>query len=58
MAQQPDSLAFRFALVLALAVIVLALTTWAAPLKKPASDSAAPITPTEAVYRPQYWIAY
>jgi hypothetical protein len=53
MAQQPDSLEFRFALVLALAVIVLALTTWAAPLK-PASDSAAPITPTEAVYRPQY----
>ncbi len=53
MAQQPDSLAFRFALVFALAVIVLALTTWAAP-PKPANDSAAPIPPTEAVYRPQY----
>ena len=31
MARQPDSLGFRFALVLALAVIVLALTTWLGP---------------------------
>jgi hypothetical protein len=31
MAQEPDSLAFRFAVVLALAVIVLMVTTWAAP---------------------------
>ena len=31
MAQEPDSLAFRFAVVLALAVIVLILATWAAP---------------------------
>ena len=30
MAQEPDSLAFRFAVVLALAVIVLLVTTWAA----------------------------
>jgi hypothetical protein len=40
MAQKPDSLAFRFAVVLALAVIVLLITTWAAP---PANDTAAPI---------------
>ena len=51
MAQEPDSLAFRFAVVLALAVIVLMVTTWAAPLK-PASDSALP--PSEAAYRPQF----
>jgi hypothetical protein len=31
MAQEPDSLAFRFAVVLTLAVIVLMVTTWAAP---------------------------
>jgi len=31
MAQEPDSLAFRFAVVLALALIVLAATMWAAP---------------------------
>jgi F0F1-type ATP synthase membrane subunit b/b' len=30
MAQEPDSLAFRFAVVLALALIVLILATWAA----------------------------
>ena len=38
MAQLPDSLGFRFALVLALAVIVLALTTWlewAGPISQP-----------------------
>jgi small neutral amino acid transporter SnatA (MarC family) len=32
MAQKTDSLAFRFAVVLALAVIVLLVTTWAAPI--------------------------
>ncbi len=31
MAQEPDSLAFRFAAVLELVVIVLLVTTWAAP---------------------------
>jgi hypothetical protein len=31
MAQEPDSLAFRFAVVLALALIVLILATWTAP---------------------------
>jgi hypothetical protein len=40
------------ALVLALAVIVLALTTWVAA--KSASKWAAPIPPSEAIYRSQY----
>jgi hypothetical protein len=31
MAQNPDSLAFRFAVVLALVVIVLAVTSWGGP---------------------------
>jgi hypothetical protein len=52
MARQPDSLAFRFALVLALAVIVLALTTWLAP--QSASKWATPIAPSEPVYRAQH----
>jgi hypothetical protein len=51
MAQKPDSLAFRFAVVLALAVIVLLVTTWAAP---PANDTAAPIPGSDAIYRAQH----
>ena len=31
MAQEPDRLAFRFGVVIAVAVIVLAIMTWAAP---------------------------
>jgi hypothetical protein len=50
MARQPDSLGFRFALVLALAVIVLALTTWLGT----ASKWAAPIPASEPVYRAQH----
>jgi len=50
MAQKPDSLAFRFAVVLASAVIVLLITTWAAP---PANDTAAPIC-SDAIYRAQH----
>jgi hypothetical protein len=57
MAQEPDRLAFRFGVVLAMAAIVLAIATWAAP-PKPASESAAPIAPSEAVYRPQYLNLY
>jgi hypothetical protein len=52
MARQPDSLAFRFALVFALAVIVLALTTWVAP--KRVSEWAAPLPPSEPIYRAQH----
>jgi hypothetical protein len=46
MAQEPDSLAFRFAVVLALALIVLAATMWAAP------PNAAPHS--DAIYRAQH----
>jgi hypothetical protein len=51
MAQEPDSLAFRFAVVLALALIVLAATMWAPP--NAANDTAVPI-PTDAIYRAQH----
>ena len=52
MAQEPDSLAFRFAVVLALALIILAATMWAAP-PNAAKDKAVPI-PTDAIYRAQH----
>src|SRR5262249_61565746 len=54
MARQPDSLGFRFALVLALAVIVLALTTWLGP--KVMSEWAAPAS--EPIYRAQHLNLY
>ena len=51
MALQPHRLEFKphrfefiFAMVLAMAVTILAITTWAAPLN-PDNDSAAPIPP-------------
>jgi hypothetical protein len=53
MAQERDSLAFRFAVVLALAVIVLLVTTWAAP-PHPANDRATPIPRSDAIYRAQH----
>ena len=52
MAQEPDSLAFRFAVVLALAVSVLVLMMLATPPKL-ATNSAVPLPPSEAGYRPQ-----
>ena len=52
MAREPDSLAFRFAVVLALAMSVLVLMTLAAPPKL-ANNLAASLPPSEAVYRPQ-----
>jgi hypothetical protein len=57
MTQKPDSLAFRFGVVLAVAVIVLTIITWAAP---PNSESAAaePIPPREVIYRPQHLNLY
>jgi hypothetical protein len=48
---EPDSLAFRFAVVLALAAIVLLVTTLAAPL---ANDTATPIPRSDAIYRAQH----
>ena len=56
MAQKPG-LALSLGIVVAIAVIVLAITTWAAP-PNPESDSVAPIPPSEAVYRPQYLNLY
>ena len=53
MAQQPDSLAFRVAVVLALAVIVVLVTTWTAP-PHPANDTATPIPRGDAIYRAQH----
>ena len=55
MALQPHRLEFKpfefiFAMVLAMAVTVLAITTWAAP-SNPESDWAAPIPP---IYRPYH----
>jgi hypothetical protein len=56
MARQPDSLGLRFALVLALAVIVVTITTWLGP--KAASEWAAPIPPDDSIYRAQYLHLY
>jgi hypothetical protein len=53
MAQEPDSLAFRFAAVLALAVIVLLVTTWAAP-PHPANNTATSIPHSHPIYRTQH----
>ena len=50
MAQEPNSLAFGFAGIVALAVIVLAATTWALHHK---TASAVPI-PTDAIYQAQH----
>ena len=61
MALQPHRLEFKphrfefiFAMVLAMAVTILAITTWAAP-RVPESDSAAPIPP---IYRSSHPILY
>ena len=58
MALQPHRLEFKphrfefiFGIVLAMAVTILAMTTWAAP-SNPDNDSAAPIPP---IYRPHHW---
>jgi len=49
LAPKPDRLAFISGMVLAMAVTVAAITTWAAPLD-PESKSAAPIPPWEMIY--------
>jgi hypothetical protein len=53
MAQEPDSLAFRFAVVLALALIVLMATMWAAP-QNAANDTVTPTSHSDAIYRVQH----
>jgi hypothetical protein len=57
MAREPDSLAFRFAVVLALAVIILVVMTLAAP-PHPTNDTAAPIPSNDPIYRAQYLNLY
>jgi len=52
MAPKPDRLLFVFGMVVAMAVTILAITTWAAP-PNPESDSAAPISPRQTIYRPE-----
>src|SRR5262249_46734377 len=53
MAPKPD-LALDFGLVLAMALVVLAITTWADHLPNP-GNSVAPIPPRQTIYRAQYW---
>ena len=48
-------MAQELGVVLAMVAIVLAIATWAAPVKH-ASDSAAAMPPSEAIYRPQHLI--
>jgi len=48
-----QDLILAFGLVLAMAVIVVAITTWAAP-PNPKSASAESIQSSEVIYRPQY----
>jgi hypothetical protein len=57
MAQEPDSLAFRFAVVVALAAIILVVMTLAAPPHS-ANDTAAPIPSSGPIYRAQYLNLY
>ena len=57
MAQEPDTLAFRLGVVIGVAVIVLAIMTWAAP-SNPDSTSVGPIPPREVIYRPQHLNLY
>jgi hypothetical protein len=57
MAPKPDRLVFVFGMVVAMAVTILAITTWAAP-PNPDSDSAAPISPRQTIYRSERWNVY
>ena len=53
MAPKPDRLVYVFGMVVAMAVTILAITTWAAP-PSPESDSAASISPRQTIYRPDH----
>jgi hypothetical protein len=54
MAQEPEFL-FSFGVVLAMAVIILAITTWADHFPNPEHNSAVPIPARQAIYRAQNW---
>jgi hypothetical protein len=56
MAQEPG-LALSLVIVLAMAVIVVSITTWVAP-PNPKSASAGSIPPSEVIYRPQHLNLY
>jgi len=57
MTRKPDRLAFAFGMALAVAVTVLAISTWAnAP--DPQDEAAAPLAPRQTIYRPQHLILY
>jgi hypothetical protein len=51
MARAPDSLGFRFAVVLALAVIIVAITTWVASDERASAGST---SPSGVIYRAQH----
>jgi hypothetical protein len=57
MAPKPGMLALVFGMVLAMAVTILSITTWAGP-PNPESESAAPSPPKETIYRPDNWTVY
>jgi len=47
--------AFNLGMVLALAVIILAITTWADHFPNPERNSAAPIAARQAIYQSEIW---
>jgi hypothetical protein len=53
-----DSLAFRFAVVLGLAVIILVVMTLLAAPPPPANGTAAPVPSSDPIYRAQYLNLY
>ena len=57
MAPKPDRLVFVLGMILAMALTILAITTWAAP-PHPQSESAAPVAPRQTIYRPERWNLY
>jgi hypothetical protein len=52
MAQRPKPKLARFVFVFGMALTILAILTWRS------RDLAAPIPPTESIYRAQHWITY
>jgi hypothetical protein len=57
MARKPDGLVYVFGIVLAMAMTVLAITTWAG-LPDAGDESAWPFPPRQTIYRPQNWTVY
>jgi hypothetical protein len=50
MARAPDSLGFRFAVILAVAAIIVAITAWQSPLKRERASAVR----TDSIYRAQH----